>query len=282
MSTTTARRRVRPDVAVSYAVLVIGSLVALYPFVSILLLALGRPGARSTGFTLPDGLHLGNFVSAWERGGFDRALFSSLTVSVVVVVCAVVFSVLAGYALAIMRTPLAGLFGALLLLGIAVPYEATVIPLYHLMRGYGLLGELPAVILPQIGFSVALGTVWMRSYLRTTPTTLREAAVLDGASHWQTLRLVVVPVATPAIGTLAALLFLYTWNEFLLGLVLLADNPDARTAPVALSYFAGNRRNSDPGVTAAAAVLVALPVLVAYVAAQRRFTAGLLAGGTKG
>lgn len=192
-----------------------------------------------------------------------------------------VCSVLAGYALSLVRTPLAGAFTGLLLIGIVVPYEVTVIPLYHLMRGYGLLGELPAVILPQIGFSVALGTVWMRSYLTTTPAALREAAVLDGASRFQVLRHIVVPLAAPAIGALAALLLLYTWNEFLLGLVLLADNPDARTAPVALSYFAGNRRNSDPGATAAAAVLVALPVLIAYAAAQRTFVAGLLAGSTK-
>jgi raffinose/stachyose/melibiose transport system permease protein len=273
--------RVRGDVLVSYSVLVVGSLVALYPFVSILLLALSAPDTRVSGFAVPDGLYLDNFVEAWQRGGFDAALWSSFVVTAVVVACAVVFSVLAGYALSILRTPLAGLFSGLLLIGIVVPYEATVIPLYHLMRGYGLLGELPAVILPQIGFSVALGTVWMRSYLATTPPALREAATIDGASRFQVLRLVLVPVAAPAIGTLAALLLLYTWNEFLLGLVLLADDPDAQTAPVALSYFAGNRRNSDPGVTAAAAVLVALPVLVAYVAAQRKFAAGLLAGGIK-
>lgn len=271
----------RRDVVISHALLVIASLIALYPFVSILMLAFNAPGQRLTGFAVPTQPSLDNFVNAWTRGGFSTALVSSLVITLTVVVLSVLFSVLAGYALGTLRVPLAGAIMGMFLLGLIVPYEATVIPLYHFMKDLGLLGTYPAVILPQVAFSVALGTVWMRGYFANMPAVLREAGAIDGASRLQVLRHILVPVAAPAIGTLATLLFLYTWNEFLLGLVLLSDNPDARTTPVALSFFAGNRRESDPGVTAAAAVLVALPVVVAYIIAQRRFVQGLLAGAVK-
>jgi raffinose/stachyose/melibiose transport system permease protein len=271
----------RRDLWVSHLLLVIASLLALYPFFSILMLALNTPGKRLTGVALPESLSLGNFVNAWVRGGFSSALLSSLVITVTVVAVSVVFAVLAGYALGTLRIPLKGPITALLLLGLIVPYESTVIPLYHFMRQLGLLGTYPAVILPQIAFSVALGTVWMRGYFASIPPSLSEAGAIDGANKMRVLWHILVPVAAPGIATLATLLFLYTWNEFLLGLVMLSDNPAARTTPVALSFFAGNRRESDPGVTAAAAVLVALPVLIAYIFAQRRFMQGLMAGAIK-
>ncbi|TDD67090.1 carbohydrate ABC transporter permease [Jiangella aurantiaca] len=271
----------RRDAVVSHALLVLASLVALYPFLSILMLALNEPGRRLSGFALPENPSFGNFTNAWERGGFSDALVSSLIITGTVVVVAVLLSVLAGYALGVLDLPLAKVVVGVFLLGLVMPYEATVIPIYHQMKEWGLLGTYPAVILPQIAFSVALGTVWMRGYFGSIPATLREAGMIDGAGKLQVLRHILLPVAAPAVGVLATLLFLYTWNEFLLGLVLLSDNPDARTTPVALSFFAGNRRESDPGTTAAAAVLVALPVLIAYVAAQRKFVQGLLAGAVK-
>lgn len=271
----------RRQISTGYAVLVVASVIALYPFVSILLLALNGPGHRSSGFALPSDPSLANFGTAWREGGFGDALRSSAIVTVSVVAVSVVCSVLAGYALALLRLPLAQVIVAVFLLGLVVPYEATIIPIYDTMRSWGLLGTYPSVILPQIGFSVALGVFWMQSYFATMPLSVREAAEIDGAGRFATLRLVLVPIASPAIGSLAALLFLYTWNEFLLNLVLLADNPGARTAPVALSYFAGNTRDSQPSVIAAAAVLVALPVLAVYAVLQRRFMDAMLSGAAK-
>lgn len=271
----------RREVIISHAILVVGAILALYPFVSILSLALSEPGTRPTGFTIPDGLHLGNFEAAWTRGLFSQALLSSLIVTVTVVVAAVLCSVLAGYAFGVLRFPMRGALMGLLLVGLVMPYEATIISIYHQMRDLGLLNTYLAVILPQIGFSVALGTFWMRTAFAGTPASLREAASIDGASHFQSLARILLPVVAPAIATIATLLFLYTWNEFLLALVMLADNPDVQTAPLSLSFFAGNRRNSDPAVTAAAAVLVALPVLIAYLVFQRRFISGVLAGAVK-
>jgi raffinose/stachyose/melibiose transport system permease protein len=137
------------------------------------------------------------------------------------------------------------------------------------------------LILPQVALSLSFAILWLRTTFADIPPSLTEAAALDGASRWRALWRIVLPVASPAVLTLVTLLFLFTWNEFLLALVLVPGNRTVQTAPLALSFFAGNQRGSQPPVTAAAAVIVALPVLIAYVFLQRRFISGMIAGAVK-
>jgi raffinose/stachyose/melibiose transport system permease protein len=271
----------RENVA-AHLILVVASIVAIYPLLSILMLALSPPGERPTGLAMPSELYFGNFSAAWTRGHFASALLSSAIVTFAVVLTSVALSVVAGYAFGTMKFPGRDLLFGVLTIGLVLPFEAMIIPMYFKFRDVGLLNTYWAVILPQIGASVAFGTYWMRSYFKKAPKELIEAALVDGASRRRILRSVLLPLAAPAALTLGALLFLFTWNDFLLALVMLSENRDAQTAPLALSFFAGNKRNQEPAVTAAAAILVALPVLVAYVAMQRRFVRGLYAGAVKG
>ena len=197
-----------------------------------------------------------------------------------VVVVSVTLSVLAGYALGTMRFPGSSLIFFILITGLIIPYESLIIPLYQMFKEWRMLDSLPALILPQIGVSVTLGTFWMRGFFRSTPRSVTEAARVDGAGHFRTLVGVLVPSAWPAILTLSVLIFMYTWNDFLLALVM---NPSGRvfTAPLALSFFAGAQRVSDQTVVAAAAVLVAIPVIIFYVLLQRHFVRGFLTGAVK-
>ncbi len=263
----------RLETTTTHAVLVVMSVIALYPLVTIL--------ASSLSSSDPGHSWLTAYVTAWTQGNFASALLSSAIVATTVVVVTVIVACLAGYALATMLIPLAGLISAALLVGIVLPYEVTVLPLYELLSGWGLVGTYWGLILPQIGLSVPLGVFWMRSFFASIPTELLEAARIDGASRFQTLRLVMLPVAVPAIATLTTILFLFTWNEFLLALILVPDNSSVQTAPLSLSFFAGNERSSDPSVTAAAAVLVALPIVIAYVVLQRRLITGIVDGAVK-
>src|SRR5690606_9102524 len=114
----------------------------------------------------------------------------------------------------------------------------------------------------------------------STPAAIVEAARVDGAGTLRTLVGILVPSARPAILTLSVLIFMYTWNDFLLALVM---NPSGRvlTAPLALSFFAGAQRTTDQTVVAAAAVLVAIPVMLFYIALQRQFLRGFLTGAVK-
>ena len=265
-----------------HAVLMVASAIALYPLMSILLLALNKPGERVSGFTVPSSISFDNFRTAWERGGFGSALVSSAVVATTVVVASVMLSLLAGYAFATMRFHGKNVLFIVLIAGLMLPYEALIIPLFFGFRDLGLVDSLWAVILPQIGFSVSFGTFWMRSAFEGQPQSMMEAARIDGAGTWANLWRVLVPVLRPATLSLAALLFLFAWNDFLLALVLIPQNQDAQTAPLALSFFAGQRRGGDPSVIAAAALIVALPVLIMYVLLQRRFVQGMTAGAEKG
>lgn len=269
------------DRLVAYALLAIGSVIALYPMFSIIMLSLKGPGDNLSGLSLPSSLYFQNYSEAWTRGAFSQSMLASIAVATAVVICSVVLAVLAAYGMALMRVPLAGLISVALLVGLVMPYESTVVSLYELMRSLNLINTVWALILPQIAMSMPFAVFWMVAFFRTVPRTILEAAASDGATRWQTLRLILVPIALPAIGTLATLLFLFTWNEFLLPLVLVPDNKSAQTVPLALSFFAGNRRNSQPEVTAAAAVLVALPILVMYVVLQRRLIQGIVSGAVK-
>ena len=265
-----------------HAALWVASAVALYPLLSIVLLALNEPGQRVTGFTIPSSITLENFRTAWERGGFASALLASAIVATTVVVASIVLSLLAGYAFATMSFHGKNTLFIVLIAGLMLPYEALISPLFFGFRDLGLVDSLWAVILPQIGFSVSLGTFWMRNAFEGQPRSMLEAARIDGANSWATLWRVLVPVLRPAMLSLATLLFLFAWNDFLLALVLIPQNEGAQTAPLALSFFAGQRRTTDPSVIAAAALIVAFPVLVVYVLLQRRFVQGMTAGAEKG
>lgn len=265
----------------AYGVLIIGTLVALYPFISILSLALSEPGKRPSGFSIPTSLNFGNFVKAWTDGHFSAALGSSLVVSIAVVVGTILLAIPAAYAFANSKGVIFAVLAAVMLIGLVMPYEAMIVPLYDMFKDWNLLNTWTALILPQIGLSLSLAILWLRTAFVSAPASLAEAAAIDGAGRIRTMVSIIMPLVTPAIMTLATLLFLFTWNEFLLALVLIPDNADAQTAPLALSFFAGNRRTNDPAVTAAAAVLVALPVLIAYIFFQRRFISGMLTGGVK-
>jgi raffinose/stachyose/melibiose transport system permease protein len=270
----------RREQVLSYAVLGAFAVLALYPILSIVLLALHRRSDLVTGFAIPDHLSFDTFRQAWDLGGFNHGLVNSLIVAGTVALATAVLSTLAGYAFGAMRFRGNNALFYLLLIGLIFPYEATVIPLYYVFRDVGLTDSLWALILPQIGLSVPFGTFWMRAFFRSTPGALVEASRLDGASSFATLWRVLLPQAWPAITTMVVLVFMWTWNEFLLALVMIQSD-SLRTAPLGLALFAGANRYSDPTLTAAAAVLVALPVVIVYVFLQRSFIRGMFAGSVK-
>jgi raffinose/stachyose/melibiose transport system permease protein len=131
-----------------------------------------------------------------------------------------------------------------------------------------------------VGVSTAFGTFWMRAFFRSVPRSLVEAARLDGSSSWGTLWRVVLPLGRPAVLTMTVLIFMWTWNEFLLALVMVSDE-GLRTAPLGLAFFQG-RNTSDEGLLMAGALIVAAPVVVVYLFLQRHFIRGMLSGAVKG
>lgn len=265
MKTSSAER------VLNYVILTLFTLFALFPVITIVGTAFGP----QLGVTDP-GPHWGNIVDAWNQGRFGDSLLRSLAVAALVVPVALVLSILAGYAFGTMRFKGADVLFYIFLLGLMVPAEAVVVPLFFDLRTLNLTDTIWAVALPQIAQSISFGTFWMRAQFRAMPPNLVEAAAIDGCTSLGALRRVLVPPAAPSIATVSVLMFMWTWNEFLIPLVM---SPGAtwRTAPLGLSVFKG-QYTADGALMAAAGLIVAAPIVAMFIALQRYFINGMLEG----
>lgn len=265
----------------AYLLLALFLLLALLPFVIIVLASFKASTELTRGvFTLPEVWRWENYARAWTQGRFGQYFLSSVIVAGAVVLLATFFSILAGYAFGRMRFPLHTLLFSIFLLGIMVPQEAFIIPLYHTMRRLGLYDTYWALILPQVGLSVCFGAFWMGGAFGGIPQDLEDAGRVDGCNSWTALWRVLLPVVQPALLTLVVLFFVWTWNDFLLALVLVTSE-ELRTLPLGLAFFQG-RYSMEMELVAAGAVMVALPTILIYVLFQRQFIQGVTAGAVQG
>ncbi|GAA3516375.1 carbohydrate ABC transporter permease [Actinocatenispora rupis] len=273
----------RHEKLLTYVVLYLFALFAAYPFISTILVAFNAPDSSASGLGIPSPWSVRSFVETWTNAnaGIGRSLLNSLILAGVVVPVSVLLSIFTGYAFGSMRFRFSKALYGLIIFGLMVPYEATIIPLYYEFRQYGLLDTYWAMILPDIAGSLPFGTFWMTAFFRSFPRPLLESARMDGASRWTVLWRVVVPTAGAPIFTLATILFIWTWNNLLLAIVMIS-NPKLQMAPAALNFFVGLQYGSNYQFTCAAAIIVALPVMIIYYLLQRRYGSDVLAGAVKG
>ncbi len=275
------RLRKAGQIAPVYFVLILFLLVAVIPFTIVAIAAFKSRAEITQGvFTLPEVWQWTNFTKAWTQARFDQYFRSSVIVVVGVIGISTVLSVLSGYAFGRMHFPWSRVLFLVFLLGLMVPQEAFIIPLYYNLRKIGLLNTYWALILPQVGMSVCFGTFWMRGFFSAVPQDLVDAARVDGCTSWSALWRVLVPIARPAILTMIVLFFVWTWNDFLLALVLVSSE-ELRTLPLGLAFFQG-RYSRDVPLTMAGATIVALPTILIYFIFQRQFIRGITGGASKG
>ncbi len=160
------------------------------------------------------------------------------------------------------------------------PGVVMAIPLYILLDAFGLLDSLLGLVLVYATTSVPFSVWTLKGYFDTIPIALEEAAMLDGASRWMTFRLIVLPLARPALAVTGLFSFMTAWNEFILAATLLGDQR-AFTLPVVLQRYVSDH-GTEWGHFAAGAVIVSVPVMVLFFALQKNFVEGLTAGGVKG
>jgi raffinose/stachyose/melibiose transport system permease protein len=214
------------------------------------------------------------------QSDFIRYFLNSAVVAVGAVIPAVLFAFMAAFA--IIRGG-QGRFlrvaNTLFLMGLAVPLQATIIPVYLIIIKLGLYDSLLAIILPSIAFAIPLSVLVLSNFVRDVPNELFESMRLDGATEWGTLWHLAFPLTRPALVTVAIFNGLTIWNGFLLPLVLTQD-PKQRTLPLALWTFQGQYSVNVPAVLASV-VLTTLPILVLYVVGRRQLVSGLTAGFSK-
>jgi multiple sugar transport system permease protein len=229
-------------------------------------------------------LTLENFRYAFDTtdNKFGRSLFNSLLIGAVVTALAMTIGVFAGYAMARLSFRGKGLILAAILGASMFPGVAILTPLFQLFAGWGWLGTYPALILPQISFSLPLAVYTLTSFFSDMPWELEQAARVDGATPGQAFRLVIFPLAAPALFTTAILVFLASWNEFLLSSVLSNGVYKVEPSTVALAKFTAGPHVVPYTQTMAAGVVVTVPLVIVVLLFQRRIVSGLTAGGVKG
>jgi raffinose/stachyose/melibiose transport system permease protein len=272
--------RSRSELVWTNLILAAAVVFALGPVAGVVLVALQAHGSVGGGVTSLTDLSFSNFVGAWNQAHFDRSLRSSAIVVGLAVPIATALSTLAGYGLGLMRFPARILLYGLFVFALMIPIEATMIPLFYMWQSVRLTDTYWAIVLTEVGYHMPFGAFWMAASFRAVPRELIETARIDGAGSWQTLWSVALPIVRPAMLTLGALQFMWVWNDFLMPLVLI-NSEDKRTAPLGISVFQGQYL-SNLSLIAAACVIVALPVVVAYVILQRQFVAGSVSGALKG
>ena len=272
--------RSRLEMIGSYGALGLFSVFVLVPFAGLVLVSIRPSNSLGVAIDFRQGFHLDNFSSAWTQAGLGSALLASFVVSGFVAVVGTACAVMAGYALGSLRFRGREAARYFLLLGLMVPVEATVVPLFYGELHLNLINSYAAAFLPLTGIAIGFGSFWMRAFFVSVPRELLDAAKVDGATHWSTLIRVLLPMARPAMLTMAILLFLIGWNDFLVSLVTL-QTPNVQTAQVALAGFRGAYLTNDT-LIAAGALIVVLPVIVLFLLTQRRLIRGIMAGSVKG
>lgn len=261
-------------------VLIVVMAFTIIPFITLFVTALHEPGTYPKGLSWPETPHWDNFALAFQSADMLKMLGSSALIELGVVPISLVIATLAGFALGHLRVPFARGIFVLFVLGLTLPFEGIIVPIYYQMKGYGLLNTQLAIVLPLIGLFMPFAVMWMRAHFVNMPHELTEAARIDGATTWQLFWRIHVPLSGPAISSLAILLFLWTWNQFLLAIVLV-DDPTKRTMAGALGAFQG-QWGTDIPLLCAGSILILLPTLLVFLIFQRQFVAALLQGAVKG
>lgn len=230
-------------------------------------------------FALPESLNFSNYVRAWTQGNFSRYFLNSVLVTLPSVVGVVFVSALAGYAFA--RLEFRGKRALLLffLVGIMVPPQAVVIPAFLIVSELGLLNTYWSLIFTYLSWC-PVGIFILTTFFRSLPVSIEDAAKVDGATTFDIFWRIALPLAKPALATVAIFYFVWVWNDFLYPLLYLQEETMS-TIPVGLLQFNGRYR-VDWGMQNAALSIAVLVPLVFYMVFQDKFVKGLTAGAVKG
>lgn len=270
----------RREALTGRAMLILLMVITILPFLSVFVTALHPSGTYPEGIAWPGTPHWENFVDAFQVARMGTLIWSSVLIVLGVVPISLLIATMAGFSFGHLRMPGGRWVFLLFLFGLTLPFEGVLTPLYYQVRDLGLLNTRWAIILPLIGLFMPFSVLWMRAHFRNMPAELSEAARMDGASTWQLFWRIHVPLATPALSSLAILLFLWTWNQFLLAIVLV-DDPLQRTMAGALGAFQGQYGTNIP-LLCAGSLLILAPSLAVFLIFQRRFVTALMQGSLKG
>ncbi|MDP3525049.1 MAG: carbohydrate ABC transporter permease [Hoeflea sp.] len=275
-------REFNPWPVVIFIVLVCLAVLFLAPTAGVLLSSVKTTREIALGdlWSFPTRLYLGNFVEVLNKPAVHQYLINTLLVTVPATAASIGLGVLAGYVFA--KLPFRGSEALFLVIvaGMFFPPQVILIPLYRLFNAVGLIDTLYPVILIHIAMGMPICTLLMRNFFATVPNALREAAILEGASEWQVLTRVALPLSLPALAVLATLQFTWIWNDFLWPLIF-TQSDDKRTIMLGIVNLKG-QYSVAWGIQGALSLVASLPTLVVFLFFQRYFIKGMTMGAVKG
>ena len=272
--------RMALDWVVRYGVLLLFGLGCLIPLFWVLASSLKTTREIALNpLGLPLSWRWANYPQAWVQGHFGDYFLNSVLISLPIVIGTCALSALAGYGFARFKFPGATLIFYLFLLGLMIPFQSIMIPLFYILKNINFLGTYWAMIIPSIALGLSFGIFFMRAFFVGLPQELADAAMIDGCHELNVFWRVLLPLAGPALSTLAVLNFMGAWNSFLLPLIYMQKEA-LRPLVLGLMFF-HSRFTQDYPLTMAGATITMLPIIIVYLFFQRQFVQGLTAGALK-
>lgn len=273
------RRRFLSSVA-THAILIATATVFLLPVAFVLLTSLMTDQQALTPEYWPQPFRWSNYVQVFEKSALEVYVFNSVRIAVLSTVGIILSTIPVAYALSRLRWRGRQAVFVIILATLMLPFQVTVVPLYVVFVRYGWIPSLKPLIIPAF-FGDAFSIFLLRQFFLTIPDELTDAARVDGASEFQIMTRVIVPLAKPAIAAVALFHFLWSWNDFFGPLLYLIDDQNLWTVTVGLSEFE-TLHHVEWNLLMAACVLFMLPVIVMFFLAQRVFIEGVTLTGVKG
>ncbi|MCM3163215.1 carbohydrate ABC transporter permease [Metabacillus litoralis] len=230
-------------------------------------------------WSLPEEWLWGNYKAAWDAGVGDF-FFNSVFVTVVSVTIILLLGAMAAYGLSRFQFKGQNMLLVIILSGLMLAPQVSLLPLYKLLQAIGLYNTYGALILPYVAFQLPFAIFLMRSYFLSIPKELEESAIIDGCNSWKVFWHIILPMGKPIIASAALLTGMFVWNEFMFALVFIEDS-SLRTIPVGLMNLR-SQLNTNFGIQLAGLAISALPMVIAYIMFQKQFVRGISAGGVKG
>ena len=237
-------------------------------------------------FLIPYEFSLQNYYDAFYyaeerlKVSFPRMFLNSIIVTTSSVTLIIALSIFAAFSFSHLRFPIKESLYNVMIASVAMPAQVLLIPLFYLLIYFGIINTYTAVILAYAGFLIPIGILILRMFFEQIPKELTEAGIVDGASDFQLLLKILLPLAKPAIATCVILLFLDTWNEFIYAMIFMQD-PTIHTVPVGLAKIGTSRYHINIGTYSASVMITIIPVMLIFAIFQRWFIAGMTMGALK-
>lgn len=258
-------------------------LIILYPFLFVIFSSFktNNQDIASNPFGLPSSITFDNYVNAWVNAKISVYFFNSLYIGILAACVSILFAAMLSFAVTRMRyNKISAIVFQLILLGMLIPNNSLLLPIYGIMSKLGILDTHMALLLPYIANAIPFSVIILAAFMRSLPGEIEEAAVMDGLSSAGLFVRIIIPLTIPAIVTVFIINFLGNWNEFLLANYFLS-NDALRTLPVGMVGFR-DAYNTNYAQMSAGIVFSVLPVMIIYAILQEQIIEGVTAGSVKG